>query len=189
MDAVTKRAVCARARLNDRYFYEHFADRDALLRVLAVDLTEQGLAASVAGTMAAGPDIRAQIRGGVGAAVGFVVADPRRIAILEASYHSDVLHRARVTAQHAIAKTMVMVRRDMMGESEVESDDTEMSAYALAAGALELVAAWSRSEFDATKENMVDLVARMLFATGPLSSLTTTRPRLFSLINDHDGDG
>ena len=25
--AVSKRAVCARARLNDRYFYEHFTDR------------------------------------------------------------------------------------------------------------------------------------------------------------------
>ena len=28
---VTKKAVCARARLNDRYFYEHFTDRDALV--------------------------------------------------------------------------------------------------------------------------------------------------------------
>lgn len=29
--AVTMRGVCARAGLNDRYFYEHFADRDELL--------------------------------------------------------------------------------------------------------------------------------------------------------------
>jgi AcrR family transcriptional regulator len=37
--AVSKRAVCARARLNDRYFYEHFADSDALLEAIARDLT------------------------------------------------------------------------------------------------------------------------------------------------------
>lgn len=29
--AVTMRGVCTRAALNDRYFYEHFADRDELL--------------------------------------------------------------------------------------------------------------------------------------------------------------
>ncbi|WP_068032865.1 TetR/AcrR family transcriptional regulator [Nocardia mexicana] len=32
--AVTMRGVCARASLNDRYFYEHFADRDELLAVV-----------------------------------------------------------------------------------------------------------------------------------------------------------
>ena len=29
--AVTMRGVCARTSLNDRYFYEHFSDRDDLL--------------------------------------------------------------------------------------------------------------------------------------------------------------
>ena len=57
--AVSKRAVCARARLNDRYFYEHFADSDALLVAIAEDLTAQGLAAVNAATMRVAPDMRA----------------------------------------------------------------------------------------------------------------------------------
>ena len=32
--AVTMRGVCARAGLNDRYFYESFEDRDALLAAI-----------------------------------------------------------------------------------------------------------------------------------------------------------
>ena len=37
-DGVTKRAVCSRARLNDRYFYEHFTDSDALLEAVAQEI-------------------------------------------------------------------------------------------------------------------------------------------------------
>src|SRR5688572_26077942 len=59
--AVTKKAVCAQARLNDRYFYEHFTDRAALLRAVAETVTGQGLEAIITATMEAPPGIRAQV--------------------------------------------------------------------------------------------------------------------------------
>src|SRR6202045_2726915 len=76
--AVSKRAVCARAKLNDRYFYEHFTDADALLEAIVRDLTAEGLEAVKAATSSAVPDIRAQVRATADAALDYLVADPRR---------------------------------------------------------------------------------------------------------------
>lgn len=39
--AVTMRGVCARAELSDRYFYESFADREALLVAIAEDVRDE----------------------------------------------------------------------------------------------------------------------------------------------------
>ncbi|HWJ09556.1 MAG TPA: TetR/AcrR family transcriptional regulator, partial [Nocardioides sp.] len=42
--AVTMRGVCARAGLTDRYFYESFADRDALLATVWDQMRDETLA-------------------------------------------------------------------------------------------------------------------------------------------------
>jgi len=160
--AVTKRAVCARARLNDRYFYEQFTDTDALIRVLGEDLTAQGLQAAMAATLTAGPDIRTQIHAGVAASFDFLLSEPRRSALLRESHTNDVLFRSRVRTQHAIAKTIVAVRGDLTAEPEADQQDGEMTAYVVIAGVFELISAWFRGEFDTTKEQMVELVTRML---------------------------
>ncbi len=53
--AVSKRAICARARLNDRYFYEHFADADAVIEAIVQDGTVRGLEAVNAANQTAAP--------------------------------------------------------------------------------------------------------------------------------------
>ena len=70
--AVSKRAVCARARLNDRYFYEHFTDSNALIEAIVRGLTAEGLPAVKAATSSAAPDIRAQVRATADAALDFL---------------------------------------------------------------------------------------------------------------------
>src|SRR4051812_41551446 len=84
--AVTKRAVCARARLNDRYFYEHFADSDAVLEAAAQDVTAHGLAAVITATVQAGSDLRAQVHAAADAALDFITDDPRRSQLLLGSH-------------------------------------------------------------------------------------------------------
>src|ERR1700722_20050043 len=72
--AVSKRAVCARTRLNDRYFYEHFTDSDALLEAITRELTAQGLEAVNAATRSAAPDIHTQVQATAEAALEFLTA-------------------------------------------------------------------------------------------------------------------
>lgn len=160
--AVTKRAVCARARLNDRYFYDLFADRDALLVALAEELTAQGITAVVAATHAAAADIHSQVHAAADAALGFLVADPRRHALLLNAHSTAALQTARLATQHAIADAMAAVGRQLQPDPDRDPLDAAMSAYALVSGALELVAAWMRGEFDTTRDRLTDLIARQL---------------------------
>lgn len=172
--AVTKRAVCARARLNDRYFYEQFADRDALLTALAEDHTAQGIAEVVAATRAAPADIDSQVHAAADAALGFLLADPRRHALLLNAHSTPALQTARVATQHAIAEAMAAVGRELRPDPELDPAEAAMAAYALVSGALELVAAWLRGEFDTTRTQVTALIAAQLQA--PLGASGAREP-------------
>ncbi|BCK54237.1 putative transcriptional regulator, TetR family protein [Nocardia wallacei] len=161
--AVTKRAVCARARLNDRYFYEHFADRDTLLEALAEDVTSRGIQAVIAATLAAGPDIDVQIRAAAESSLDFLAADPRRNALLLAN-STEVLQRARVHTQHAIADAMAAVARELLLAPAPDPRDIDLNAYVLVSGTLELVGAWLRGEFHTDRDHLVDVIADLLTA-------------------------
>ncbi|MFI5777870.1 TetR/AcrR family transcriptional regulator [Nocardia sp. NPDC051570] len=163
-NAVTKRSVCARARLNDRYFYEHFADRDAMLEAIARDMTEEGLAAVVSATFAAAPDVPAQVHAAADAAIAFVTADPRRGRMLLAPTTTEVLQRARLDSITAIAAAMAGMTAELLGDSAPTRLDLEMMAFAAVSGVMELVAAWLRGEFATGREHLVDVVAAMLLS-------------------------
>ncbi|WP_278262400.1 TetR family transcriptional regulator [Nocardia sp. AG03] len=160
--AVTKRAVCHRAQLNDRYFYEQFTDRDALLTALSEELTSQGIAAVVAATHAAPPDLPSQVHAAADAALGFLLTDTRRQALLLNAHSTESLYTARVATQHAIAAAATAVNRELRPDQAGDPDDAELAAYTLVSGTLELVAAWLRGEFATTRERLTDHIARQL---------------------------
>ena len=165
--------MCARARLNDRYFYEHFADSDALLEAITRDLTAEGLAAVNAATRSVAPDIRAQVHATANAALAFLTADPRRGQLLLRSHTSEVLQRARVESTRAISTAMSAMIRQPLGASSVPTasqPDTDMAAFALVSGAMEVIAGWLRGDFDTTREHVADIVAALLLATADVST-------------------
>ncbi len=173
--AVTKRAVCARARLNDRYFYEHFTDSDALLETLAQEFTAQGLETVIAATVEAGPGVRAQVHAAAAAVIDFITADPRRAPMLLASHTSDVLQRARLASTHQVAQVMSAMSRELLADSAPSPEDTELAAFTLVSGTMELVGAWLRGEFPVSRDHLVDVITAMLLAATDLSAnLPTT---------------
>jgi AcrR family transcriptional regulator len=161
--AVTKRAVCQRARLNDRYFYEHFTERDALLEALAGEVTAQGIVTVLAAVHAAGPELRDQVWAAADAALTVVLGDPRRAALFMQGNTAEPLQRARLAAQHAISRAMVAVAAEHTGGAARQ--DADLVAYTVVSGLLELVAAWIRGEFPVSRERLTDLVARLLLTS------------------------
>ncbi|WP_344832885.1 TetR/AcrR family transcriptional regulator [Actinocorallia longicatena] len=93
--AVSMRGVCAHAGLNDRYFYESFADVESLL--LAVyDQALDALVAHLDNALASSADPREQIRAGMTAFVRAMADDPRRARIgLAEPAGSPALERRR----------------------------------------------------------------------------------------------
>jgi AcrR family transcriptional regulator len=168
--AVSKRAVCARARLNDRYFYEHFADADALLEAITRDLTAEGLEAVNAATDSVAPDIRAQVHATADAALAFLTADPRRGQLLLRSHTSEVLQRARLESTRAISTAMSAMLRQPLAASPASQLDTDMAAFAFVSGAMEVIAGWLRGDFNTTREHVADIVAGLLLAAADVST-------------------
>ncbi len=164
---VSKRAICARARLNDRYFYEHFADADAVIEAIVQDATNRGLEAVNEVSQEAAPDIRAQVHATAVAALDFLTADPRRVQLLLRSHTSEVLQRARLESTRAIARAMAA----MISTTPRAGDlDSEMAAYALVSGAMEVIAGWLRGDFDAPQDHDSAVVAGLLLKTADLST-------------------
>ena len=168
--AVSKRAVCARARLNDRYFYEHFADADALLEAITRELTAEGLEAVNAATRSVAPNIRAQVHATANAALAFLTADPRRGKLLLRSHTSEVLERARLESTRAISTAMSAMLSQPLGASTASQLDTDMAAFALVSGAMEVIAGWLRGDFETTREHVADIVAGLLLAAAEISA-------------------
>lgn len=162
--AVSKRAVCSRARLNDRYFYEHFTDSDALLEAVVRDQTTAGLEAVGAAANGVGSDVGAQIRATAGASLVFLTADPRRGQLLLRSHTSDVMQRARVDSTRAIANAMTAMLTDTATTGPASRLDIEMASFALVSGAMEVIASWLRGDFATDQDHVADTVAGLLLA-------------------------
>src|ERR1700761_6064960 len=93
---VTVRAVCRGAKLTERYFYESFDSRDALLRAVHAQVAEEARQAIVAAVAAAAPRAPERVaHSAVAAFTAFLEADPRRGRVLLSESFTD-----SVLAQH-----------------------------------------------------------------------------------------
>jgi AcrR family transcriptional regulator len=168
--AVSKRAVCARARLNERYFYEQFSSADALLEAIIQDQTADVLGVVAAASAEVDGDLAARTRAIAGAALEFLAADPRRGALLLASYSSDVPQRTKRDSLSAIAKVIASLPPDPLAPAAADAADVELVAYGLVSGAMELIAGWLRGDLDISTARCADLVAGLLCSAPHVAS-------------------
>jgi AcrR family transcriptional regulator len=78
LGGVSVRSICTRARLTPRYFYESFADLDALLVATIDAVVEEVADAGLAALAAAPDDLAARVHATIDAAYGVVATDPRK---------------------------------------------------------------------------------------------------------------
>jgi AcrR family transcriptional regulator len=168
---VSVRGVCGRARLNDRYFYESFADRDQLLLALVDDLFGQAIGVIVDALDGLPRDAQVRVRAGITAAVGFLVDDPRRGRMLLESQATEALQRRRHEAVRLVAGIVTNQAQELLGELAPSRLDTELAAITLVSGSLELLAAWLRGELDVTREHLTDFLIAMLLTASDLSTV------------------
>jgi AcrR family transcriptional regulator len=170
--------VCAEAGLNDRYFYESFADLDALRLAVVRQLTSEGTAAIMAATRTP-RDLRARSRAVVTAIVDFFTADPRRARILVHELQSNELlagqRRELIGALVAIFTVQV---HEILGQVPVSDTDVELTALTLIGGGLELITTWLRGDLATDRDHLIDfIVALMVTSTDLAAALDReTRP-------------
>jgi AcrR family transcriptional regulator len=170
--AVSVRSVCRHARLTDRYFYESFADREALLVAVYEQVGREALrvlAEAVRTTTAdpSGPEVpRAAVR----AFMGLLTEDPRKGRVLLLAPLSDpTLNRCGLLLQPAFVELLrgqlaVAVRRP-----EPDELAQRLTASALIGALTNLFARWLDGSLAASAEQLTEYCVRLLVHSVPLA--------------------
>jgi AcrR family transcriptional regulator len=149
----TIEALCARAGLNPRYFYEQFAGREQLLGAVYERHVQQVLTVVGAAIEEAGPDSAARLHAGLTAFVESTLADERgaRVNYFEmvgVSRELDALRR-RVLSDYA-----ELIATQAQGG--VTGVDTRMTAVALVGATDGLIIDWLSGDRSAPPRSIVD---------------------------------
>lgn len=159
------KAICTAAGLNNRYFYEQFADCDEAVTALFDDLVGQAMGAFT--EVIASTEARAelQLRACVAAAIDFVTVDPRRGRFVIESQATEKLRAKRQQLVATLAELM-LTGRPLLGADAPSEEDSRLIALSVISGGLELVAMWLRGDLDVDRERLIDfMTAHILSST------------------------
>ena len=150
-------AMCAQARLTERYFYENFTNRDDAL-IQAIDQVAQELrhAAQQALLTTAG-DARDRARAAIRAFVEILTADPRkgRLGIIEAS-SSQTTRKHQRELLHGFAAMVAEESAMLYKSSSTSTQFDQITALLFVGGLAELITAWLNEELQVSPEQIVE---------------------------------
>jgi AcrR family transcriptional regulator len=163
----TVRAICARAHLTPRYFYESFADRDALLLAVFDNIAEESATAVLAAVLAAPEDARIKARAAIGAFVALVTEDPRKARVLFVeALGSESLARRRFETLRMFAHLVADQARGFYDMRDTTDALVEMSALMVVGGLAETLLAWLDGTLPVTREQLIEDCTDLFVATG-----------------------
>ncbi|MDL9935723.1 TetR/AcrR family transcriptional regulator [Gordonia sp. ABSL1-1] len=157
--ALSVRSVCRACEFNSRYFYESFADTDALLGAV-YDRTSAELTTVVTAAIADAHDsVRARTRAGIRAVLDFGSADPRRGRVLFTEARANpVLAQRRAATQDMLREASVTENRTRDGDSIASAVRAAMFTGSMA----ELAQQWLAGNLGDDLDAIVDVAVRVL---------------------------
>ena len=160
------RGVCARAKLTDRYFYESFADRDALLGAVWDETRDDHLAMIFAAiTPHAAESVLVQLNAAVAAVVHRIDDDPGGAQILFGDHAgSATLERRRRETIQTVVDIFLMWGRPYLKPGTDEAK-LRVSIVVGIGGFVETILAWRSGTLAITVEELIaslDVVGRSL---------------------------
>lgn len=167
-DGASVRGVCRTAGLSPRYFYESFADLEALHEAV-LDRIVSEASAVVLAAMAAEPgaDFHSNTRAAIESFVRYLTDDPRRVrvAAVEAQ-SSEALQRCRRGGTRLLARLLAGQEPDCYGPSDDLDPLTEVTAGMLVGGMANVLVTWLDGELDLSRERLIDDLTELFVATG-----------------------
>ena len=92
------------------------------------------------------------------------------VLCLKPTILANLLQHARVDSTRAISNVMAAMIRDPLGPAAASQLDSDLAAFALVSGAMEVIAGWLRGDFDTSREHLADIVAGLLLAVADIST-------------------
>lgn len=165
---VAMRAVCRRAGLSPRYFYESFPDTDALT-IAVYDACNADLATAIADAATGRPGTDTAVAAAVDAAATYFQTDPRRVRILLREPLSNPVlgaHRADILP----GLLSRLVAQSGLGGAREPSTVAALDATALSGALAALVLDWTDGRLAVGRDELVG------YATNLVLSGLTHRP-------------
>ncbi|MFD9896169.1 TetR/AcrR family transcriptional regulator [Amycolatopsis sp. NPDC059027] len=169
-EAITVRRVCAHARLNDRYFYASFGDRDELLPAAWDVVTADALGALTVAIETTKPDPPSRVRAVIEAIVTFFAGDKRYARLLIESQTTEALRRRRHASVRQVADIVAEQGREMLGAAVPDPVDQTLAALTMVNGCLDLLVTWLRGEVEVTREHLVDFLVAMILTSSDITA-------------------
>jgi AcrR family transcriptional regulator len=157
--ALTVRAICRRARLAARYFYESFSDKDELVAAV-FDWVVGELATTTQAAVAAAPP-QEQTRAGITNIVRTISDDPRVGRLLfSADLANAMLVRKRIDSEALFA----MLSGQYVGSvlRLQENDRIRATAHFAVGGVAQTISAWLAGQVSLTPAQLVDQLTSIL---------------------------
>jgi AcrR family transcriptional regulator len=175
----TVRAVCRRARLNPRYFYESFADLDTLVVAVYDRLVAELRAEVRAAIDAAGDDLGDQMRAAVETTVRFVDEDRRRAQVLYVeALGCEALNRRRIETGYDVVAFVERDAADRRGAPPAAEHIGRISAAVLVGGFSELLVAWLDGRIAVSRQQLIDDASALFVALADAAgAIAARRPR------------
>jgi AcrR family transcriptional regulator len=172
---MTMTAVCARAGLTERYFYESFGNLDELLVALFDQLSTELAETILDALEGAPPDLLARCRAATAALMAVLVEDPRKARIFSESIGSPALRERRRGSVRAYAGLLADQMRSLYGITEAnDQPHLELVTTMLVGGLAEAVAGWASGALQVTREDLIEDAARVAVAAA--GTLTRAAP-------------
>ncbi len=166
------RGVCRQAGLATRYFYENFADRDALVAAVYDDVVAT-IAERTLESVRAAEGAEAKVRAGLGTLVRRIAEDPRRGHLLFSPALDDaVVARRRVASTRMFVRLLVGQAREFydLPTPEATTPDAagatdatalDLTAELLVGGLAQVLSSWLTGALAVTEQEVVDRCAAL----------------------------
>ncbi|WP_431964327.1 TetR/AcrR family transcriptional regulator [Nocardia sp. bgisy134] len=155
---LTVSGLCAQAGLNERYYYENFDSRDAVLTALTDRIAEE-LAIAILESLRGAPDeSRAKAHAAIAAGIHVLTDDPRKAKVALVAGMATPELRARTTETIRVFARMVAAEGiDFYGITDPEPDPAIFfRATYLVGGLVQTLTTWLQGELPLTKEELID---------------------------------
>jgi AcrR family transcriptional regulator len=153
---VTVEAICQRAGLTKRYFYESFRDRDAALFEILSGLLETIESSVLAAVRDADPLDRSRVT--VELIVSSLQADPRKARLYA---EANAVEALRVHREQAMERYVVLLREVVLpfaDHSDASRLRRDIISRVIVHGSTTTIAAWLAGAFVARREDLVEAI-------------------------------
>lgn len=160
----TLRKVCETAGLPPRYFYENFADIDALNVAVFDSVLEDLIRQCFVAVAQAPTELAAQVRAALRCAINFVSDDRRQAHIaLSLALASPPLAERRSRATELIATIIADLGNEYVS-ADADPGQLDTVARFFVGGFAEILAAWMNDPSTATPDELLDNCTRLFLA-------------------------